>query len=241
MARKKTAAKLEEIAEAAIACFSEMGIRRTQMADVAKAAGVSAGTLYLYVASKEALLHLAILKVCARPLAHLPLPLEHPGIAATAETFGARAREVRNWPSFDAALAPDAGVDMDTLRNIGRELYDMLHEVRRAIWLLDRCSPEIPEIDRIHAEDIRGRHRDELAAIAMKAAGQTGTPGASLRLAARLAIETISWAAMHRLRETSANAIAGMTENSARETAAESFAVILATAAAHAGSRRPQP
>jgi len=43
VARKKTPQKVEDIAEAAIACFTDMGIRRTQMADVAKAAGVSAG------------------------------------------------------------------------------------------------------------------------------------------------------------------------------------------------------
>ena len=67
MARKKEPQKLEAIAEAAISCFTDLGVRRTQMTDVAKAAGVSAGTLYLYVSSKEALFHLAILRLCARP------------------------------------------------------------------------------------------------------------------------------------------------------------------------------
>ena len=235
MARKKTAVKLEDIADAAVACFSELGIRRTQMADVAKAAGVSAGTLYLYVSSKEALLHLAILKVCARPLAGLSLPLEDPGIAATAETFAARVKEVRNWPSFDAALAPDASVDMNVLRSIGRELYDMLHEARRAIWLVDRCAKEVPAFEQLHALDLRARHRDQLAEIALKFAGGSGTPTPEQKLAARLAIETVAWAAMHRLRETATNDIAGLTENSARETAAESFAVILTTASAATG------
>lgn len=232
MARKKTAAKLEEIAEAAITCFSELGIRRTQMADVAKAAGVSAGTLYLYVSSKEALLHLAILKVCARPLAGLSLPLEDPGIAATAETFAARVKEVRHWPSFDAALAPDARVDMEVLRNIGRELYAMLHDARRAIWLVDRCAREVPAFEQLHALDLRARHRNQLAEIALKFAGGSGAPTPEQKLSARLAIETVAWAAMHRLRETATNAIAGLGEDGASETAAESFAVILATAAA---------
>lgn len=229
MARKKPAEKLEEIAEAAITCFSELGIRRTQMADVAKAAGVSAGTLYLYVSSKEALLHLAILKVCARPIAGLPLPLADPGIAATAEIFAARVKEVRNWPSFDAAIRADAAVDMDVLRNIGRELYDLLHGARRAIWLVDRCAREVPAFEQLHALDLRARHRDQLAEIALKFAGGSGTPPPEQKLAARLAIETIAWAAMHRLRETATNDIAGLNEDGARETAAESFAVILAT------------
>ncbi|MBX3506809.1 MAG: TetR/AcrR family transcriptional regulator [Parvibaculum sp.] len=239
MARKKTAVKLEDIAEAAIACFSELGLRRTQMADVAKAAGVSAGTLYLYVSSKEALLHLAILKVCARPLADLALPLADPGIAATAETFAARVKEVRHWPSFDAAAAPGARVDMDVLRNIGRELYDMLHDARRAIWLVDRCAKEVPAFERLHALDLRARHRDQLAGIAVKFAGSSDAPAPGQTLAARLAIETVAWAAMHRLRETATNEIAGLSEHDARETAASSFAVILAAAAGKAGPDAP--
>lgn len=231
MARKKTAVKLEDIAEAAIACFSEQGVRRTQMADVAKAAGVSAGTLYLYVSSKEALLHLAILKVCARPIETLPLPLADPGIAATVKIFAERAAEMRHWPSFDEALEPGARIDDGTLRQVGRELYDMLHEARRAIWLVDRCAREVPAFEQLHALDLRARHRDGLAAIALKAAGAAGSPSPGLTLAARLAIETVAWAAMHRLRESSTNTIAGLGAEEARETAAASFAVILATAA----------
>lgn len=240
MARKKTAVKLEDIAEAAIACFSELGIRRTQMADVAKAAGVSAGTLYLYVSSKEALLHLAILKVCARPMADLALPLADPGIAVTAETFAARVKEVRHWPSFDAAVAPGARVDMDVLRNIGRELYGMLHDARRAIWLVDRCAKEVPAFERLHALDLRARHRDQLAGIAVKFAGSSGAARPEQKLAARLAIETVAWAAMHRLRETAPNEITGLTEENACEAAASSFAVILAAAAGKAGRALPE-
>lgn len=238
VARKKSEGKLEEIADAAITCFSELGIRRTQMADVAKAAGVSAGTVYLYVASKEALLHLAILKVCARPLTGLPLPLEDPGIIATVQIFAARVKEVRHWPSFDTALAPGAKVEMETLRAIGHELYDMLHEARRAIWLVDRCAREVPAFEQLHALDLRGRHRDQLAEIALKFAGAAGPPSPEQKLAARLAIETVAWAAMHRLRESATNAIAGLTENGARETAAESFAVILSTPSAPSQAAR---
>lgn len=236
MPRKKAPQKIEDIAEAAIACFTDMGIRRTQMADVAKAAGVSAGTLYLYVTSKEALFHLAILKVCARPLDGLALPLADPGMKATAETFAARISEVRNWPALDGALKPRARVDRDTLRRIGTELYDMLHEARRAIWLVDRCAPEIPAFEQMHAKDLRARHRDHLASAAMKAAGRKGAPSPALRLAARLGIEIIAWAAMHRLRESDANRIGGLSEADARETAAESFAATLVNAADSAGT-----
>ena len=54
--RRKDPKRLEAIAEAALACFSVAGYARTQMNDVAKRAGTSAGTLYLYVRGKTALL-----------------------------------------------------------------------------------------------------------------------------------------------------------------------------------------
>ena len=231
MPRKKTPQKVDDIAEAAIACFTDMGIRRTQMADVAKVAGVSAGTLYLYVTSKEALFHLAILKVCARPLDGLALPLADPGMKATAAVFAARVSEVRNWPALDNALKPRARAGAETLHQIGLELFDMLYEARRAIWLVDRCSPEIAEFEQMHAIDLRARHRDQLATVALKAAGRKGAPSPGLRLAARLGIEIIAWASMHRLRESATNGIGGLSEENARETAARSFAATLSEAA----------
>jgi len=229
--RRKAGNRLEDIAEAAVACFTDMGIKRTQMADVARAAGVSAGTLYLYVTSKEALFHLAILRVCGRPLDKLALPLADPGIGETVAVYAARGAEVANWPALRAALVPDARPGHETLVAIGGELYDMLHEARRAIWLLDHCAREIPAFDALLSTDMRGHYRDDIAAVALKTAGRTGAPNAAIRLAARLAIEIIAWAAMHRMKETPANLIAGLDEAGARKTATESFAAVVLAAA----------
>ena len=61
--RKKTAAaasgrgdKRERILDAAVRVFAQNGFYATRVSDVAKAAGVADGTIYLYFASKEALL-----------------------------------------------------------------------------------------------------------------------------------------------------------------------------------------
>ncbi|MCF8470694.1 MAG: TetR/AcrR family transcriptional regulator, partial [Parvibaculum sp.] len=87
---RKTENRLEDIAGAAVACFTANGIKRTQMADIARAAHVSAGTLYLYVTSKEAMSHLATLPVSDRPTGKPTLPLANPGVAETAAVITAR-------------------------------------------------------------------------------------------------------------------------------------------------------
>src|SRR5215831_8857126 len=55
IAEAARAARRDQIAGAALACFARAGYHATTMADVAAQAGVSKGTPYLYFASKEAL------------------------------------------------------------------------------------------------------------------------------------------------------------------------------------------
>jgi AcrR family transcriptional regulator len=50
------AARREHILDAAERCFARAGFHRTTMHDICKEAGVSAGALYIYFASKEALI-----------------------------------------------------------------------------------------------------------------------------------------------------------------------------------------
>ena len=51
--RRRKEARPEEILDAALDLFTEKGFSSTRMVDVAKKAGVSKGTLYLYFESKE--------------------------------------------------------------------------------------------------------------------------------------------------------------------------------------------
>lgn len=53
--QRRPAARPEEILDAAFEVFGEEGFARTKLDDVARRAGVSKGTLYLYFDSKEAL------------------------------------------------------------------------------------------------------------------------------------------------------------------------------------------
>jgi AcrR family transcriptional regulator len=53
--RRRKEARPEEIIDAALALFVEKGFSATRLDDVAKRAGISKGTLYLYFDSKEAI------------------------------------------------------------------------------------------------------------------------------------------------------------------------------------------
>mgnify|MGYP002631211765 CR=1 FL=1 len=58
--RRRKDARPEELIRAAVALFGEMGFAATNLKDVAKRAGVSKGTVYLYFKSKEDLLRAAV-------------------------------------------------------------------------------------------------------------------------------------------------------------------------------------
>jgi len=53
--KRRKEARPEEILDAALKLFTEKGFSSTRMVDVAKAAGISKGTLYLYFDSKESI------------------------------------------------------------------------------------------------------------------------------------------------------------------------------------------
>lgn len=52
--KRRKAARPQEILEAAMGVFAEKGFARTRMEDIARKAGVTKGTIYLYFANKEA-------------------------------------------------------------------------------------------------------------------------------------------------------------------------------------------
>lgn len=47
--------KREIIMDAADTCFNRLGVSRTQLSDIGREAGISAGTIYLYFANRDAL------------------------------------------------------------------------------------------------------------------------------------------------------------------------------------------
>src|SRR5437870_5251155 len=106
MARTIPPGRFQHLVDCATQVFIERGYAHTQMADVAEAMGVGKGTLYLYVASKEALFDLVVRSADAQhPLttpSNLPIPTPRPG--TTVQHVRKRVTREQPLPALLAAL-----------------------------------------------------------------------------------------------------------------------------------------
>jgi AcrR family transcriptional regulator len=222
----KASERLTEIAEAATACFSELGFRRTQVADIARRMKVSVGTIYLYVDSKEALFHLAVMHVSRQPLADLPTPVTDPGIKKTTALLTREVASRAYWPELVAALKADAPPDLAAFEAVGGALYDTLTAERRIIWLLDACNLDIPDLNEIYRARVRGTYLIDLTRLVQRLPGAERS-GGYMAIAIRAAVEIIAWAAMHRRRERGLPDEYQASEAEARDAAKRAFASAL--------------
>lgn len=71
--RRRAEARPDEVLDAALAVFVDKGFAATKVDDIARRAGVSKGTVYLYFASKEALLE-GIVQRAVAPIADTAVP-----------------------------------------------------------------------------------------------------------------------------------------------------------------------
>jgi AcrR family transcriptional regulator len=208
-ARRKKAApspgpeqRLEAIIAAAVRVFLQRSYRRAQMADVARELGISAGNLYNYVESKEALFHLVALRGFGGPedAAPQPLPVPTPAPGETLALLRRRLGAEVVPPSLEAALTRKRVADpRRELEVIVRELYANVARKRKGIVLLERSAHDWPELAALFYVGMR---RELLARLAryLRARMDAGllrrVPDPAL--AARFVNETIAWFAMHR-------------------------------------------
>ncbi|MCW9012437.1 MAG: TetR/AcrR family transcriptional regulator [Gammaproteobacteria bacterium] len=75
--KRRKEARPEEILDAALALFTEKGFSATRMVDVAKKAGISKGTLYLYFDNKEAIFRSVIQEKITPQLSRVEDLIEH--------------------------------------------------------------------------------------------------------------------------------------------------------------------
>lgn len=147
MARQIPSDRFASLIAAGTETFVAQGYRRTQMQDVAEALGVAKGTVYATVSSKEALF-----LACVRfadgiepppDLTSWPLPAPAGGelLALVAQ----RLAEVSELALHGVAGA-EPGSPVAEIELIVTDLMRRLARHRRAIKLVDRCAPEIPEL-----------------------------------------------------------------------------------------------
>jgi AcrR family transcriptional regulator len=199
MPRPSPRERLASLATAATEIFGRLGYRGTRTADVAARAGMSAGSLFTYVESKEALFHLVfVYALDLLPEAPgLPLPTPEPG-----ETVALFAHALQDaQPSrLQAALAGGEPADVaDELRGIIEELYDTIAWAWPVLAVVERCSAEMPDLEAVWFGGGRGGIYADLAEyLQQRTATGRLRPTPDFPIAARVIGELATWFAWHR-------------------------------------------
>jgi AcrR family transcriptional regulator len=177
------------------------------MADVAAVAGMSTGSVYTYVDSKEALLHLVLTTSLAPRADGLPEPDAPPELPVSAPPLEATLADVRDFldregsaPVLRAALDAEEPDDVrEELAAILQELYTIVSRLWPLLSVLEQCAPDIPAIQEFYFGG-RGKQLSRLAHYVRirSAAGRLHSFG-DPELSAQLAVEAITWHAWHRL------------------------------------------
>ncbi|MDQ1402824.1 MAG: hypothetical protein QOG03_1140 [Actinomycetota bacterium] len=195
--------RLATILRRATRVFATKGYRRTQMADVAKACGVSAGNLYNYVESKEALFLACLLATSPageeRPDASdLPIPTPPAGAIGDAARRGALA--IRRGSLLTAALKVDEPDDAAAeLAGIIGDFFDRTAASRHFQSLVEGSAQDLPELYDAFFTKTRGpglRKLTEYLERRIASGHLRAVPDAATT--ARLINESQAWFARHR-------------------------------------------
>ena len=202
MARTIPAERFPQLIEVATRTFVARGYRLTQMSDVAEELGVAKGTIYGYVASKEALFDAAVRFADGHgtmpELGELPLPT--PAAGSTVRYIGERLTEEVRELALVAALSRPRGarVRADEFELVVRDLFRCMSRNRRALKLVDRCAIDHPELASVWFE--QGRYGQvallETYFESRIAEGRL-RPVSNVSLTARMVLETVALWAIH--------------------------------------------
>jgi AcrR family transcriptional regulator len=149
MSRSTPADRLPKLLEAAAATFVEHGFQRTQMDDIADRLGVSKGTIYRSIESKESLFAAVLLwaddpdQIPASGL-NPPTTLDQLAMTVTADLAAATTTlELAAVVTDRRRLRANAAIG-DEIERLVVDLFAAMHARRTAIMVLDRCAAEIP-------------------------------------------------------------------------------------------------
>lgn len=191
-----------ELIGAATAVFLSKGYKRTQMADIAGAMGLSAGAIYRYVESKKALFDLVVRAGAGMELeaSELAPPIATPRPGATLAFLRKTLKREGRIASLDLALtrtkADAAGGEFES---IVRELYRKTSQFRVGIKLLDRSALDWPELAALWCGHWRAGLVSQLSRyLDRRISQQLLSPVPDTKAWARLIVETVAFFALHR-------------------------------------------
>jgi AcrR family transcriptional regulator len=170
------------------------------MADVAAEAGMSSGSVFTYVESKEALFHLVFVHgfgLVDQTVVELPLPTPAPGETVKVIEEGLRAVPV---PALREALRREHPVDVAAeLREIIEERYSIHEQLWPMLAVIERCAVELPDIEEFYFGRLRVGYFERFATyLERRTASGDLRPMPDVAVTARLISEAISWFAWHR-------------------------------------------
>lgn len=220
MARSIPGDRLRRVIGEATRLFIIKGFRRTQMSDVAKAVGVSAGSMYTYVESKEALFYWCLRRAVGDgpPDGMVPLPGVSQDVMLK-EVDGALDAGT-HLPHLKRALRARPQVDAEQeLSAIIGEIYDATVKTRVLQALVERSAMDVPGL----ADSFFVRHRRGVLTDLTRFLETRSKAGLIRHLehpavTARLILETQSWFARNRYGDPDA---ADIDDDSARATVIE--------------------
>ena len=204
MPRTRSPDRVLQIVEAATRIFIRQGYRATSIDEIAAAAGVAPGTVYLYARNKEALFDLVMQRAFGDAKLDdvvLPHALSADGGRGLLETVWQRLQQAAAFPKLEAAVAGRAPRDVAAeFEGIVRELYGWIFHHRRAIKLIERCAQDWPELHALFFRQFRSQGLDRLTRYltARSGRGRRMRPLPDPATAARGLLELIAWFAMHR-------------------------------------------
>src|SRR5439155_16924079 len=142
--RKAPEQRLDDLVEAGLRVFAAKGFRAAQMADVAAEMGVSQGTLYNYVESKDGLFSLCLDRLLLDGDQPTELPVRALEKDVLAERLRGRLADLWEFRALGTA-AKRAENPRAELEVVLGELYDAFGARRLAIDAIERSAREVPE------------------------------------------------------------------------------------------------
>jgi AcrR family transcriptional regulator len=199
MARSRPPDRLDQILQAATRVFARTGLENSKMSDVATEAGVSQGTLYNYVESKEALFRLLLDRGLGTPAPEASaLPLRSPSASSLARRMDDAIDANFALPRLDAALARRRVTDAaGELREVIDELYERTLATRQAADVLERSARDVPELAAVFYGKVRRGLFERVARLVARRVASGHYYDRDPRVLARVIIETVTTFARH--------------------------------------------